>query len=118
MYLTISNNRELLRFHNTSVVCIQSEGNYSTFFLSGGVKEVVGMQLGQVEELIGNQLHSEAQRFVRIGRSLIVNRDLVYKIIPSEGILMLRNGDETPIKTPQVSTEALRKFKDIIEKGF
>lgn len=90
---------------------------YSTFTLSGGMQEVVSMQLGLVEELLGKQLNSEAKNFVRIGRSWIVNREKVYKIVPGEGVLMLRDGDSKPFKTTQISVEALKKLKAVIERN-
>lgn len=117
MYITITNSRELLRIHPSSVVCIQSDGNYSSFMLSGGVQEVVSMQLGLIEELLKRQLNHEANCFIRIGRSWIINREKVYKIIPSEGVLMLRDGDNKPFQTAQLSTEALKKLKAIMEQG-
>lgn len=116
MFITISNSRELLRFESQSVVYISGEGNYSTINLTGGVKEVVCMQLGQLEQLFSSQLGEEGRFFVRIGKSMIVNREKVYKIVPSEGLLMVRDGNMDPEQTAHVSPEALRKFKVIIEK--
>lgn len=81
------------------------------------MQEVVSMQLGLVEELLGKQLNSEAKNFVRIGRSWIVNREKVYKIVPGEGVLMLRDGDSKPFKTTQISVEALKKLKAVIERN-
>jgi len=41
---------------------------------------MVSFQLGQIEDLIGDQLGEAGTNFVRLGRGLIVNTDFVYMI--------------------------------------
>ena len=43
-------------------------------------KRLVSYQLGQIEDLINNQLGDEGNHFSRLGRSLIINMDYVYAI--------------------------------------
>lgn len=81
------------------MVYISGEGNYSTINLTGGVREVVCMQIGQLEQLIDSQLGEEGKCFVRIGKSMIENREKVYKIVPSEGLLKVRDGNMEPVQT-------------------
>ena len=55
------------------MVCITSDGNYSHINAIVGETFMVSAQLGQIEQLIAEQLRSSYGYFVRIGRGLIIN---------------------------------------------
>ena len=42
--------------------------------------KMVSFQLGQLEDLIGDQLGDAGNHFIRLGRGLIINLDFVYSI--------------------------------------
>ncbi len=63
----------MVRLCEESVVCITSDGNYSHINAIGGETFMVSAQLGQIEQLIAEQLRSSYGYFVRIGRGLIIN---------------------------------------------
>ena len=53
-------------------------------------KRLVSLQLGQIEDLIGNQLGDAGEgKFLRLGRSLIINLDYVYLIDTGKQQLVL-----------------------------
>ena len=62
------------------LVYIAADGNYSTVVTQDGQKALVSYQLGQIEDLIGDQFGEEGNQFVRLGRGLIINIDFVYSI--------------------------------------
>ncbi len=50
---------------------------------------MVSFQLGQIEDLIDNQLEEDGSRFSRVGRGLIVNMDFVCFVDISKQTLVL-----------------------------
>ena len=93
---------------------IKAEGNYSEVFIKGGKKQKVSFQLGKLVIMIEEQLGEDESPFIRIGKSLIVNRDFVYQINISEQELVvsdwLGNYD-----TLFASRKALCELKAILE---
>ena len=75
---------------------------------------LVTFQLGQVERMIAEQLPELRQNFVRIGKSLIINRNYVYYIHPKKQQLILVDGQQNHY-TLSASRDALKALKDLIE---
>ena len=113
--LVVSNSIELVRLYADDIVSIEADGNYSTFYLIGGEKRLVLFQLGQLEHMMGEQLAEEAETFVRIGRSLIINRNYIYYINLNRQLLLLRDPNGHQHETLKVSRESLKKLKELIE---
>lgn len=113
--LIISNTAELIRLHAEDIVSIEADGNYSTLYIVGEEKRVVLFQLGQLERMMAEQLAEEAEAFVRIGRSLIINRKYIYYINLNRQQLMLRDTIGHQHETLKVSRESLKKLKELIE---
>ena len=78
--IVISKGTELLRVPASRLVYISAEGNYSEVVTRDNRKRIVSFQLGQLEDIIGDQLGDEGGNFVRLGRGLIINTDYVYLI--------------------------------------
>ena len=114
-YLTISTSAELVRIAPESIVCITSDGNYSTICQADGGERTVTFQLGQIEALINSQLGSEGSVFVRIGRSIIVNRSFIYYINPQKQRLVLSDA-KSITREVSASKEALKSLKELLEK--
>ena len=62
--IVISKGTELLRVPSARLVYISADS----------------FQLGQIEDLIGDQLGDSGNNFIRLGRGLIINSDFVYSI--------------------------------------
>lgn len=88
-HLVISKGTELLRIPAERLVYIEADGNYSHVVAQDGRKAMVSFQLGQIEDLIDNQLGEDGSRFSRVGRGLIINMDFVYSIDISKQTLIL-----------------------------
>ena len=78
--IIISKGTELLRIPQEKLVYISSEGNYSNVITVDNRKRLVTYQLGQIEDMIGDQLGDTGSNFLRLGRSLIINTDYIYVI--------------------------------------
>lgn len=113
--LVISTSIDLVRIAPERVVYIVSDGNYSTIVQTDGEVRMVSYQLGQIEKMISSQLGSEGNIFIRIGKSLIINRSYIYYInIPKQKIIL---SDMMVFNhTVTASKEALKQLKELLEK--
>jgi DNA-binding LytR/AlgR family response regulator len=68
----------MLRVPASRLVYVSADGNYANVVTQDNRRQMVSFQLGQVEDMIGDQLGEEGGKFVRLGRSLIINTDFVY----------------------------------------
>ena len=76
---------------------------------------MLSYQLGQIEKMISSQLGSDGNIFIRIGKSLIINRSYIYYINISKQKLTL--SDIASFNhTVTASKEALKQLKELIEK--
>ena len=75
--LIISTSIDLVRIAPERIVYIASDGNYSTLIQSDGEMRMLSFQLGQIEKMISSQLGSDGNIFIRIGKSLIINRSYI-----------------------------------------
>lgn len=107
---------ELLRVPADAVVFITADGNYSAIKMADGSDYVLTLQLGQIEKRIAEMVDSDDNRFIRIGKSLIVNREFITFINPSRQKLILSDG-RTFRHDLSASREALKALKELIEKG-
>ena len=79
-FITISKGTEYLRIPADHLVFISADGNYSNVVTRDGKSTLVSFQLGQVEDLIADQLGDGGGQFIRLGRGLIINIHFVYRI--------------------------------------
>ena len=114
-YLVISNNNELVRVTPDRIVYIYSEGNYSTLVLTGNKKHFFSIKLGGIQKLLETQLKDEAQQFIRIGKSLIINYNYIYLINIGKQQLILSDRQFQQSYELTASREALKQLKTVIE---
>ena len=107
--IVISKGTELLRIPAHRLVYISADGNYSNVVTQDNRERIVSFQLGQLEDLIGDQLGDEGYNFVRLGRSLIINRDFISKQI------IILSDCAGCYHELTASREVLSKFKAYIE---
>ncbi len=113
--LVIATSVDLVRIAPERIVYIASDGNYSTVVQADGETRIVSFQLGNIEQLIASHLGSEGNLFIRIGKSLIINRYYTYYInVPKQKLIL--SDAATFSYTLTASKEALRDLKELIEK--
>jgi DNA-binding LytR/AlgR family response regulator len=114
-HLIISNSTELVRVAPERIVYLEADGNYTTMTLTDGEQRVLTLNLGALQSLIEEQLRDEADLFVRIGKSLIVNRKYIYVInVANQQLTMSDMGFREKYKL-RASQEALRMLKTMLE---
>lgn len=69
--LIISNANELVRIKPERLVYVESDGNYSTMVLHDKTEQVFTMNLAHCQQLMEEQLGTEAMTFIRLGKQLI-----------------------------------------------
>ena len=113
--LIISNANELVRIKPERVVYVKSDGNYSTMVQHDKTEQVFTMNLVQCQQLMEEQLGTEAMTFIRLGKQLIVNRAYIFKINPYKQQLLMSNMQVNIAFELSASKEALKQLKALIE---
>ena len=105
----------MVRIAPERIVYIASDGNYSTLIQTDGEIRMLSYQLGQIEKMIFSQLGNEGNNFIRIGKSLIINRSFIYYInIPKQKLTLSDVASFSHSVT--ASKEALKQLKELLEK--
>lgn len=112
--LLFSTSTETLRLPSDRIVYISADGNYSAITTMDGENYYVTLQLGQVERRISQTLDVNDNRFIRIGKSLIVNSDFIALINPMRQKLVLSDCHKFR-RELTASREALKALKDHLE---
>lgn len=110
-----STSAELVRVPATAVVYVSADGNYSELTTADGTRVMLTSQLGQVEKRIAESAAAAENRFIRIGKSLIINRDYISFINAGRQKLVLSDC-RTFRHELSASREALKALKELIEK--
>ena len=113
--LVISTSIDLVRIAPEKIVYIASDGNYSTLVQTDNEVRMLSFQLGQIEKMISSQLGSEGNVFIRIGKSLIINRSYIYYIhIPKQKLILSDVASFNHSVT--ASKEALKQLKELLDR--
>lgn len=114
-FLIIATSAELVRIAPERIVYISSDGNYSTLVQTDGEMRMLSYQLGQMEKMISSQLGVDGNIFIRIGKSLIINRSFIYYLNVAKQKLTLSDVASFS-HTLSASKEALKQLKELLEK--
>lgn len=113
-WLKISTSTELVRVATNEIVYVRADGNYSDLMLTNGKKRKMTFQLhffDEVFQLLRNNV------FVRVGRSLIVNKRYIHVVNLTDQMLVFGGqtitGEIAPV---QVSRDSLKKLKELLEE--
>lgn len=114
-HLVITKGTELHRFPLDALFCVSADGNYSQVMTLDGRETLICLQLGQIEDLMNTQLGSSGNRFIRIGRGVIINIDYLHHIDISKQLLIMSDCKVLRKELP-ASRDALIKLKDYVEQ--
>jgi len=115
-HLILSNSNDLVRVAPERIAYISSDGNYSTMVLIDKEEFVFSFNLAAFEKIIEQQLGLEAQIFIRLGKSLIVNSKYIYYLNPAKQQIILSDiGFQEKFKL-SASKEALKILKTVLEE--
>ena len=112
--IIISKGTELVRVPADCLMYVSSDGNYSNLVTSDGRSRIVTFQLGQIEDVINDQLGDDGMIFLRLGRSLIINTEYIYLVDVAKQLLILSDFHGS-FHELSASKEVLAKLKSYIE---
>lgn len=118
--LIISNKSESYYIRPEDIAYIKADGNYSDVYLKDGTCiSALLIQLGEMARKIHALDGSLSRLFALVGRSLIVNTDLIMRISPSKQELLLdhinRGCHERTMLSPSV--KSLQGLRTGMDKG-
>lgn len=112
-WLKISTSTELVRVQTEDIVFVQADGNYSDVYLFNGKPHKMTFKLHFFDEVF-QKLKNNI--FVRVGKSLIVNKNYIYVInLTSQELLLSGNRLRADFKL-RASKEALKELKALVEQ--
>lgn len=101
--ITINTDGKLLFLENDDILYAESDGNYSTLYLSSGQKIVLTKKLKEVNEMLPED------SFFRIHNSYIINLNKIKEFIKTDGYVVLQSDHKIP-----VSRQKKSDFLDLI----
>lgn len=116
-YIILSNNKQLIKVLSSDIVYIFSEGSYSSMIMSNGRKHVFSFNLSAFEKQLEIQLGVESQIFIRLGKSLIINRNYIYCINITQQKITLFVPSTNKEFLLSASLDALKTLKKMIENN-
>lgn len=111
-WLRISTSTEHVRVQSDDIILVHADGNYSQLMLYTGKKHTMTFQLHYFNEIFQKLKNNP---FIRVGRSLIVNKNYIYLVNLPEQKMILTGGkldDEYELKA---SKDALKELKAQLE---
>ena len=115
--LSFSTASELLQVPAGAVVYVKADGNYSSIITADGARHMLTLQVGQIERRIASMAEAGDSRFIRIGKSLIVNSDFISFInVPRQKLVL--SDCRTFSHELSASREALRSLKEVLDRTF
>ena len=114
--LLISTTNELIRVYPERIVYISSDGNYSVMVLHDKTEHLFSFNLSHFQKILEEQMKAEASDFIRIGKSLIINRNYIYKINIGKQTLIMSDMKLVNSFTLSASKEALKQLKCFVER--
>lgn len=95
------------------IAFIKASGNYSDIYLFNGKVVTMTFQLHFFAEALAGL---KEKKFVRVGKSLLVNKDFIYSVnINSQDLLLMDHRLTTDFKL-KASKDALKELKTILEQ--
>jgi DNA-binding LytR/AlgR family response regulator len=114
-WLFLNSRDDLLRIDMKEIAYFEADGNYTNIVLTNKLKCTVGMSLGKMEQLLAERLKGKVMYFARIGKSYIVNLNLVFQINLQKHRLVLSDYRDACYSL-EVSKDALKKLKELMIK--
>ena len=105
---------ELTVIDSEEIAVVQANGNYSKVLTIYRREIMLTSGISKVEQVLKN-LKEKKSKFVRVGRSLIVNHSFLQKIDVMKQVMVL-SGQGNEIKV-NVSKKTLKIYKDAIAKS-
>ncbi|SHI54689.1 LytR/AlgR family response regulator transcription factor [Pseudozobellia thermophila] len=95
--ITLNTDGKLVFLNSDDILYAESDGNYSTVFLSDGHKIVLTKKLKEVNELLPDS------SFFRIHNSYIINLNKIKEFLKTDGYVILESNHKIPVSRQKKS---------------
>ncbi|TAI47396.1 LytR/AlgR family response regulator transcription factor [Flagellimonas allohymeniacidonis] len=95
--ITINTDGKLLFLNSDDILYAESDGNYSTIFLSDGQKILLTKKLKEVNNLLPDR------SFFRIHNSYIINLNKIKEFLKTDGYVVLESNHKIPVSRQKKS---------------
>ncbi len=95
--ITLNTDGKLLFLESDEILYAESDGNYSTIFLTDGQKIVLTKKLKEVQALL------PIESFFRIHNSYIINISKIKEFVKSDGYVILKSNHKIPVSRQKKS---------------
>lgn len=112
-WIKISTATELVRVQPEDIVFVCADGNYSDLYLFDSKPRKLTFQLHYFDEIFKSL---KSNMFVRVGKSLIVNKNYIYVINLTTQELRLNGKNLRSEFHLKASKEALKELKALMEQ--
>lgn len=116
-YIILTNSNEVVRVSPERIAYIISDGNYSSMVLTDSEKHIFSFNLSAFENLLEQQLESEVQTLIRLGKQLIINSRYIYYINIAKQQITLSDISFPTKFILKASKDALRTLKMALEES-
>ena len=106
---------EMFGIDTDLIALVKADGNYSVIVYITGKEIHLPYGISKMEAIL-KENNDKRNRFVRVGRSVIINHFFVYKIQPIKQIMMLSDGGKENISIV-LPKQTLKAYKDAIYKS-
>ena len=104
-----------MRIPSSAVVFIAADGNYSNICTIDGKQHTLTLQLGKIYDRLTELLEANDMRFIRFGKSLILNSDYISIINITKQKLVMSDSKTFHFEL-SASADAIKKLKVILEQ--
>lgn len=95
--IVVNTDGKLLFLDNDDVLYAESDGNYSTLYLSDGRRIVLTKKLKEIDELL------PPETFFRIHNSYIINLEKIKEYLKTDGYVVLESNHKIPVSRKKKS---------------
>ena len=112
-YIFFNSRDALQRIDISKIVYFEADGNYTDIVMVNKLRASIGMNLGEMEKALEQQVGESSKSFMRIGKRFIINMRYVYSINVLKQQLVLSDYDHFAFQVT-ISKEALKKMKELM----
>lgn len=106
---------ELICIETALIAVVQANGNYSRLIYITKKEIMVTQGISKLEEILKNH-NGKSSRFIRLGRSIIINHSYLQRIDVLKQIVTLSDGNKNEIKV-KLPKQILKSYKSATIKS-
>lgn len=103
---------EMTCVETDNIALVKADGNYSKIVYINGRQINITFGISKMDEIL-KENNDKRNKFVKVGRSYIINHYFVFKIEPLKLQMILSDGDKNNIKV-SLPKQTLKAYKDAI----